>query len=471
MCTDNSENEKILSRVTFILGDIIQQKNYDALVCPTNYNLTNTDHKKSIDYQVHKAAGEGLDKECREKKGCSLGEVVVTGAYKLGLTNNTRVIIHTVGPAWMGRSRIESRQILSRCYYNSMNAAKDKDCHSVIFPCIGLGHVGYAKGEQMNIALSSIYMWIKENLTYDIKVTICSTDERDKTYFDRVYSQYKQHGKCILIDDNSIALVLEGGGGKGAFQMGAWKMLSEIGIAEKVTGFSGTSVGAINTYLFLSGKSIEEQEKIWLDFKQEELTSLKRTQEPLKRKMDEAGFNKSLIEKSNVFSTVVTNGGIKKRFRFDRIYESWEGLNYEQIEKLVLGSAAHPFLFSPVKMDNDKVIDGGVLSLKQLKGKKEDTNIPIQPLYDIGYRKFIVIYTESQNTALSQINDENKRYGDARFCRIFPEEDLGNMAIINRELTKKRMQLGYSAVRKNIKNTDKGNLEFEDLRIWEPFVK
>ncbi len=45
MCVDNSENEKILSRITFIPGDILKLKNYDALVCTTNYSLTNTDHK------------------------------------------------------------------------------------------------------------------------------------------------------------------------------------------------------------------------------------------------------------------------------------------------------------------------------------------------------------------------------------------------------------------------------------------
>ena len=39
-------------------------------------------------------------------------------------------------------------------------------------------------------------------------------------------------------------LVLEGGGAKGAYQIGAWKALKEAGV--KIKGVSGTSVGALN---------------------------------------------------------------------------------------------------------------------------------------------------------------------------------------------------------------------------------
>ena len=47
-----------------------------------------------------------------------------------------------------------------------------------------------------------------------------------------------------------LGLVLAGGGGKGAYQVGVWKALSEYGLAQRVTVISGTSVGALNGALF-----------------------------------------------------------------------------------------------------------------------------------------------------------------------------------------------------------------------------
>ncbi len=47
-----------------------------------------------------------------------------------------------------------------------------------------------------------------------------------------------------------IGLVLNGGGGKGAYEVGVWQALKEYGIAQKVTVISGTSVGGLNAALF-----------------------------------------------------------------------------------------------------------------------------------------------------------------------------------------------------------------------------
>ena len=48
----------------------------------------------------------------------------------------------------------------------------------------------------------------------------------------------------ILDLEKEYGLVLEGGGGKGAYQIGAWKALREVGV--KIKGVAGTSVGALN---------------------------------------------------------------------------------------------------------------------------------------------------------------------------------------------------------------------------------
>ena len=55
-------------------------------------------------------------------------------------------------------------------------------------------------------------------------------------------------------------LVLEGGGAKGAYQIGAWKALREAGV--RIRGVALTSVGALNGALICMG-DLEHAEKLW----------------------------------------------------------------------------------------------------------------------------------------------------------------------------------------------------------------
>ena len=55
-------------------------------------------------------------------------------------------------------------------------------------------------------------------------------------------------------------LVLDGGGARGAYQMGAWKALHEAGV--RIRGIAGTSVGALNGALICMG-DVDEAEHIW----------------------------------------------------------------------------------------------------------------------------------------------------------------------------------------------------------------
>ena len=48
-----------------------------------------------------------------------------------------------------------------------------------------------------------------------------------------------------------LGLVLDGGGAKGAYQIGVWKAMREFGLERYVTAVSGTSVGGLNAALFV----------------------------------------------------------------------------------------------------------------------------------------------------------------------------------------------------------------------------
>jgi NTE family protein len=58
------------------------------------------------------------------------------------------------------------------------------------------------------------------------------------------------------------ALVLSGGGGRGAYECGVYKCLEEIGLVPDL--LVGTSIGAINAAAIASGRSAAELEEAWL---------------------------------------------------------------------------------------------------------------------------------------------------------------------------------------------------------------
>ncbi len=61
-----------------------------------------------------------------------------------------------------------------------------------------------------------------------------------------------------------IGLAFEGGGGKGAYQIGVWKALRETGIDKHIDAVSGTSIGAMNAFLFAYG-DYNLAKNIWLN--------------------------------------------------------------------------------------------------------------------------------------------------------------------------------------------------------------
>mgnify|MGYP002802456739 FL=1 len=69
-------------------------------------------------------------------------------------------------------------------------------------------------------------------------------------------------GKPVIDLEREYGIVLEGGGAKGAYQIGAWRALREAGV--KIRGVAGASVGALNGALMCMG-DLELAESVWRD--------------------------------------------------------------------------------------------------------------------------------------------------------------------------------------------------------------
>lgn len=99
-----------------------------------------------------------------------------------------RYIIETQGPVYgLGD---DSAQILSSCYTNSLEIAKERGWHSIVFPCISTGTYGYPKEEAAKIAIRTVLNWLGKNTKAGIQAVFCCAD--DENY--AVYRALTQHG-------------------------------------------------------------------------------------------------------------------------------------------------------------------------------------------------------------------------------------------------------------------------------------
>lgn len=70
--------------------------------------------------------------------------------------------------------------------------------------------------------------------------------------------------KPVIDLTKEYGLVFDGGGARGAYQIGAWKALREAGV--KICAVAGTSVGALNGAMVCMG-DLELAENIWKEIR------------------------------------------------------------------------------------------------------------------------------------------------------------------------------------------------------------
>ncbi len=252
----------------------------------------------------------------------------------------------------------------------------------------------------------------------------------------------------LLIDPSKeYGLVLDGGGARGAYQIGAWKALTEAGI--KVNAVAGTSVGALNGALICMD-SVENAEKIW-----SEMT--------FSRVMDvDDEWMEHLFSKDGRFMELITEvwsrlaeGGvditplrnlIHEMVDEERIRHSGKefclltfsvtdmkemDLSLEEIpegalEDFLLASA-YLLGFKNEKLQGKRFIDGGVVN-----------NVPLGSLIKRGYKDVIEIRIHGPGREPRVRMPE-----DGELYTISPRVKLGSILEFDGKRSRQNLRIGY----------------------------
>lgn len=164
--------------IRIIQGDITEQK-VDVIVNAANTSLLGG---SGVDGAIHRKGGPEILEACRQIRNrqgsCPTGESVITTAGKL----ESQYVIHTVGPKWNGGNNHE-RELLGKCYVNSLSLAIEHGAKTIAFPNISTGIYGFPKDLACSIALSSVQGFSRKGELEDV-IFVCFDDEN--------YDLYKQ---------------------------------------------------------------------------------------------------------------------------------------------------------------------------------------------------------------------------------------------------------------------------------------
>lgn len=224
------------------------------------------------------------------------------------------------------------------------------------------------------------------------------------------------------------ALVLGGGGSRGAYEIGVWQALRELGIPIDIV--TGTSVGAINGAL-IAQDAFDLAVSLWRDidtsmvFDMEIKDILANTgignsklKALLQQYIDEAAVRKSAVEYGLV--TMELPSLTPKFFMKDQIPEGM------LVDYILASSTLFPAMKS-YEINSLKYVDGGYTD-----------NLPVGLALDHGATYVVAVDLDAVGVI------RKRRMNDADFLKLIQcQWDLGNFLIFDKVNSRKILRLGY----------------------------
>ena len=247
-------------------------------------------------------------------------------------------------------------------------------------------------------------------------------------------------------------LVLEGGGTKGAYQIGAYRALRELGMEFK--GVAGTSIGALNG-AYIVQDNIDIMEEIWtkhnythfMNIDEETYNNVKNVDfTPKNMNMVISLINKARKNEGidisplrNLIESTLTEDTLRKSNKdFGLVTVMWDGkiiprpMFLQDIPKgklvdYLIASSSLP-IFKLDKLDDKLFLDGMF-----------HNNLPVSLLKEKGYEDIVVI--RLLDDIFGKINLNNHK--DINMKVIVPSEYLGGSLNMDPDNVRKNIKLGY----------------------------
>ena len=291
--------------------------------------------------------------------------------------------------------------------------------------------------------------------------------------------------KAQAIDDTvepKVGLVLSGGGAKGFAHIGVLKVIDSLGI--KIDYIAGTSMGAIVGSLYASGYSGKQLDSIFksLDFEKVINDNLPRSSKTFYERDNTEKyaialpFNKfklklpsALSRGQNVFhllSKLTLHVSDVNDFEDLPIPFFCVATNIETGQAVVLdsgnlplsitASGAFPSLFQPVNINNQLLLDGGVVNnypIDELRAKGMDIIIGVDVQDDLATREEMT----SAPDVLLQINNFrtiNDMKVKSKKTDIYIKPDITDFTVVSFSEGRKIIENGQIAAREKLKQLE-----------------
>jgi len=244
-----------------------------------------------------------------------------------------------------------------------------------------------------------------------------------------------------------IGLVFSGGGSRGAYQIGVWKAMRELGLDKKVTVVTGTSIGAVNGAAFVQNEfklmenlwneiefekifsSIKENRRVHLQLGLEIFTKLGADVMPLKEMIRDYINEDKIYDSSIGYGLVTTN--LSKR-KFETLYKT--DIEKGKLAEYIIASSTFP-LFKTHLINKHKFIDGGIFD-----------NLPIQPAVE-HYSKPDLIICINVSHFYSLIPTKSyaikKLRKQINLIELIPSVPLGSILNFEKKRARAFMKVGY----------------------------
>ena len=160
--------DHIASRIEVQQGDITRLE-VDAIVNAANSSLLGGG---GVDGAIHRAAGTELMEYNRTLGSCDTGDAKISPGFNLPAKH----VISTVGPVWRGGHYRED-ELLQSCYKRSLEVATHNHVRTIAFPCISTGIYGFPFQRAGEIAIDTIYAFLKGNSRIEKVILVAFSNE------------------------------------------------------------------------------------------------------------------------------------------------------------------------------------------------------------------------------------------------------------------------------------------------------